>query len=119
MNVMHSAHPRQRFDRRSTSVITAAVVAMLLGRPALAGDNKVLVPGYPGCLTEELLSQFTSASVTNDERGMAYLEENGCFRSVKALPYSMIDFGFAISEVRVYLDGGEAVKLFVPTEATR
>ena len=99
-------------------VIKTVSLIAVFATPVLAED-KMLVSGYPGCITEELLSQFMAASVSYDERGMAYLEKLGCFRSVRSLPYALVDFGFAVSEIRVYLDDGEAVQLFVPTEATR
>ncbi|MGV3550162.1 hypothetical protein [Rhizobium sp.] len=107
-----------RVGRCRLAAMAVAGLVTMNGEPVHA-DNKMLVPGYPGCITEDLLSQFTNASVTNDERGMSHLETQGCFRSVKSLPYSMVDYGFAVSEIRVYLDDGEAVRLFVPTEATR
>ena len=57
---------------------------------------------YTGCLSENALDEFIGAAIEKDYRQMqALMEALLCF-NLKGLEYSTVDFGFAVSKIRVY-----------------
>ena len=83
-------------------VISLCVVVSCLHLVALASAAH-LKGSYPACLTEELLDEFTSAVVNKDERQFNYLLKNGCIIAKSGVPISILDRGWTISKVRVYV----------------
>ncbi len=83
---------------------------------AAAAQSGVLGEGE-GCVTEKHLDQLYEAYMTVDQRLVDSLMGVYCIR-VDGLPFSMLDSGFVVSEVRVYI-GDTHIDLFVPAEVSR
>lgn len=81
---------------------------------ASASSAATLKTPAAGCITEDALSEFTSAIASDDQRQMEALFNRVCFL-ISGLEYSRVDIGFLTSEVRVYVPDGSSVRLFVPT----
>ncbi len=81
-----------------------------------AEDTKTIQSkGVIGCLTEDALDEFATAAINKDRRqGMELLQSGQCF-SISGRPYSIVDFGFFVTEIRVYTENG-SVRLFTKTE---
>ncbi|HHG4903575.1 TPA: hypothetical protein ACPWGP_002595 [Pseudomonas aeruginosa] len=94
-----------------------SVVYMSFG--ASFASAATLNSGYVGCVTEEYLDQFIQALVAKDDRGMEYLMNSyKCIHMKGGLEVSVLDRGFTVSKIRVYV-GGDAVELWTPNEAIK
>ncbi len=94
-------------------------LAMLVSTLAsgAAAQSGVLAKDFEGCVTERHLDQLYEAYMAVDQRLVDSLMGVYCIR-VDGLPVSMLDSGFMVSEVRVYLTGA-TIDLFVPASAAR
>lgn len=84
---------------------------------ALPANADTVNAGFVGCLTEDALDEFTMASVKEDKRQMDALIGTVCV-PIGGRDYSMVDQGFVVSEIRVYV-GSDSINLFTHAEATR
>lgn len=94
-----------------------AVPALFLLMTAVPATADTVNPGFIGCVSEDALDEFTTAVVREDKRHMGTLLGSVCV-PIGGLDYSMVDQGFIVSEIRVYV-GNDSVNLFTPAEATR
>jgi len=95
-------------------ILVAGFLLMMSAVPAMA--DKVN-QGFIGCISEDALDEFTTAVVREDKRHMSSLIGSVCV-PIGGLDYSMVDQGFIVSEIRVYV-GNDSINLFTPAEATR
>ena len=72
---------------------------------------------YIGCTSEKALDQLFAAMSNNDSRLQSSLMGSECV-PVGGREFSVIDRGFVVTEVRVYV-GENSIDLFVPSEAVR
>ena len=84
---------------------------------AAAAQSGVITDDYIGCLTEKYLDQLGRAIHSNDTRLRDSLMGKVCVL-IKGYPFSMLDSGMLVSEIRVYV-GDDHIDLFVPAEAAR
>lgn len=95
------------------TALCVMVISIVAG-PAAAGR---IESGYVGCVTEDALDEFISASVAGDQRQVQALLGTLC-APIGGLEYSMVDRGILVSEIRVYI-GSDSVRLFTVAEAAR
>ena len=84
--------------------------------PAFAASGTIKGT-YFGCLTDDLLDEFTGAANKKDYRQLRALLGSGCY-VIEGLRFSTVDVGFLTSQIRVYA-GDSSMILHVPTEAVR
>ena len=96
-------------------LILGVFLVTLLPLVSVADNTKTInAKGVVGCLSEEALDEFMTAATNNDRRqGMELLQSGLCF-GITGRPYSIVDLGFLVTEIRVYTENG-SVRLFVPT----
>lgn len=92
-------------------------IAGILSFAAAPCFAQTIPNGYVGCLTERSLSEFISAAVDENNRQMQALLGTVCF-PIGGLEYAVVDRGFTVSEIRVFL-GGDSALLFTVAEAAR
>jgi len=96
--------------------MTAALLAVLVVAASPVAASRI-GQGYVGCLTEAALDEFISAAVNEDKRQMQALLGSVCV-PIGGLEYSMVDQGFMVSQIRVYV-GSDSVLLYTVAEAAR
>ena len=96
--------------------IGLAMLAATLASAA-AAQSGVITDDYIGCLTEENLNQLFKAINSNDTRLRDSLMGKVCVL-IKGYPFSMLDRGMLVSEIRIYVNDTH-IDLFVPAEAAR
>lgn len=98
-------------------IIMLVLLVAVSVNPVYAGMKGVISGGYVGCLTEAYLDEYTGYQVTEDRDGARALFNKVCF-NIKGKRYSVIDWGFIVTKVRVYA-GETSVVLWTPSEAVK
>lgn len=93
------------------ALITGALLA------AASASAERVKQDYVGCVTEESLDEFITAAVNEDHRQMEALLGVVCM-PIGGREFSMVDRGFTVSQIRVYV-GSDSVVLFTPAEGAR
>jgi len=94
-----------------------ACIAAFMSSGVQADQREFAGNGQAACITEELHDQLISAAVDQDERGINYLLQNGCFIPKAGVPVSVLDRTWTGTvKVRAYVDD-QAFELWTVREA--
>lgn len=95
--------------------ITISALAVGLSTNAVAA--KTISGAYVGCVTKDALDEFITAAVNEDYRQIQALSGSVCV-PIEGREFSVVDAGWAKSQIRVYVDGGSLL-LWTVSEATK
>lgn len=101
-------------EQKMKKVSLLAIFCAVLGTGSFA-QSGVVNGAFAGCLTEDLLSEFITAAVNNDNRQLNSLLQSGCY-NIDGREYSVVSRGFTRSQLRIYA-GGSSVVLWTVSEA--
>jgi hypothetical protein len=98
---------------RKTLLIAA--IAAVISSPAFAATLK---PGYPVCISEDLLDQTYKAILAKDVDALQYLSRNGCAVTHAAVKVTVLDLSGwgALAHLRAYR-GKHSTEVWASREA--